>query len=227
MATQFVLLSLIAFSSPFSSEEQVPDRVLYLDQGRTTVDFSFSPDGRALILLDDNLSIWETATCRLRTRLFPPQDTGWGSMEIFPDGKKILLIGPDSTRRLRVIVKGLPMGNFLGELGGDQESLRVVSISPDGRLLATVYDNDHRIIFSEALSGGRRAVLKLPCRKDLGVALASTFSQDGCLFAVSMSKQASIDSELFLCHCKRKNVRSLGTFPDTPIVSLRFSRDSK
>ena len=148
--------------------------------------FAFSPDGRLLVAVNRNntsnvaeheVHLWDVAT---QTRI---SSLGKGhSIAFAPDGK-ILAIASRGKVRLIDISNGEGLGSFFNVATLSQEA---VKFSSDGKLLATIVDND--VVLWDFASRKEIASLK----GHAGIVASMAFSPDGKRIATSSWQDESV-----------------------------------
>jgi WD40 repeat protein len=121
-----------------------------------------SPDGRGLLLFDNELRIWEVASGRERVQM-PSVPVGLGSVAWSPDGRRVARGNQDGT----VQVFEAATGKEVAKREGKQGAVQSLALSPDGRLLASGGANGTVLLWeipeaekpSPTLSDARRAAL--------------------------------------------------------------------
>ncbi len=121
-----------------------------------------APDGRSLLLFDNELRIWEVASGRERVKL-PGAPVGLGSIAWSPDGRQVARGNQDGT----VQIFDAATGNEVMKREGKQGVVSSLAFSPDGQLLASggtngtilLWEIPEAVKLSGTLSDARRAAL--------------------------------------------------------------------
>jgi RNA polymerase sigma factor (sigma-70 family) len=146
-----------------------PDRIGH-------VDAALSPDGRLLATGGGagTVCLTELPTGRRRQVLRGPSGYVFETA-FFPDGATLAAGGDGSVVRLWDVASGRERGAPLGRPG--RYGVRGVAVSPDGKLLASATDEDHRVRLWDPATGQELRVLEHPS------ATRVAFAPDGRVLA--------------------------------------------
>jgi WD40 repeat protein len=131
----------------------------------------YCDDGKVLLTAtsEEPIRLWEAASGKPLGTL-PFRTVHTGILPISHDGKRLAVFASSGMHVIEV-----PSGKLLWTLTGGKSSVRVLALSPEGRTLAVVFDDDNRIYLYDVEAGKRRHVLQ--SHTDEVIRLA--FSPDG------------------------------------------------
>jgi len=143
------------------------------DHAGAILDATFSHDGKTLATAsaDGSVKLWEVATGAVRRTLLGRKE-GFFTLAFSPDDK--ILTG--SVHDARIVLEW----DVVGE-GGPRETTKgmVGAVSPDGKRMATVYEDDLSVKVLDAATGMEKLVLQ----GSKNLTRCVTFSPDGRLLA--------------------------------------------
>jgi WD40 repeat protein len=188
---------------------------------------AFAPDGKTLVVHDEELRVFDVATARMERRI---RGSWWqyGSDAISPDGQIVASVIWDTPFRISFL--NLATGQELGSIAVDRRDIvQTVAFSPDGKLLAAgcykdsrhVGSYDHRLRVWEVATRKELLCLKLP-----GLLERIAFSPDGksLMGAIGIDSWGADPSLHFWDLRSGKEFGQLAGHLGT-LSSLAFSRD--